>query len=131
MVTHSGPDTFLERMQFRFWYFFFQVNNHDQLFQKIGNVIYDCENIEPKWIRRTNGDDGISDYLCLSPRGNEVYPISYLWLTSDPAQKVWTAVLAGLVIWFATWRVEQIIPDEPQRIQVEYVSQTIQDVTLE
>lgn len=119
LATHVGPDTNLDRLTFRFWYFFFRVKDHEQLYQKIRNIIYDCENIEPKWIKRTKGDNGISDHISLSPRGNEVYAFSYLWLTSGPAQKVWTAILAGLVVAFATWRIEQIIPTEPQKVQIE------------
>jgi hypothetical protein len=112
-----GPTPFLRNWRYKFWYFFFRVKNHEQLYQKIGNVIYDCEHIEPSWIRRTKGD-----HLCLSPKGNEVYAISYLWLTSNPSRAIWTGVLIGLLIWFATWRIERIMPSTPQKIQVEYVN---------
>ncbi len=117
-----GKTPFIRNLKYRFWYFFFRVKSHDQLYQKIKNVIYDCEHIEPAWVRRTTGNNGISDHLCLSPRGNEVYAVSYLWLTSGPAQKIWIGVLVGLLIWFATWRIERITPSEPQKIQVEYVN---------
>lgn len=117
MKTHIGIETSWEKLRYKFWYWYFKVENHDQLFQKIHNVLYDMEHIEPAWIRRTKGDDGISDQVALSPRGNEIYAFSHLWLTSEPALKVWTAVLAGLLIWFATERVGNITSHDPIRIE--------------
>jgi len=129
--THRGKTTFFENSRYRFSYFLFRVRDHAELYQKIRNVIYDCEHVDPVLIRRTKGDNGISDHLCLSPRGNEVYAISYFWLTSVPAQKVWTAILAGLVIWFTTWRVEQIIPTQPQKVQIELSQPTTLDTVTD
>lgn len=118
MKTHTGPDTFLERLRYAFWYRYFKVKNHDQLFQKIHNILYDMEHIQPAWVKRTKGDDGISDYVALAPRGNEVYAFSHLWLTCDPAQKIWTAALAGMVIFFATERISDIPQQQSVEVQV-------------
>ncbi len=123
MRTHAGPDTFFQKLKFRWWYFFFRVSNHDQLYQKIRNVVHQCERIN--WIERTKGDDKISDYIALSWRGEEVYPISHLIFGVYYARTIWTGVMVGLLVWFTIVQVEKIIPREPQRVQIEIIQPQI------
>ena len=62
------------------------------------------------------------DTLRLSARGREVYGWSYIIFGNDYAKTIWTAIIAGLVIWYASWRLEAIFPDAPQKIQIEYIN---------
>lgn len=77
IYTHKGKDTFCERLRFRFWYCFFRVENHEQLFQKVRNIIQHCETPYIDWIKRTKGDN-ISDCIALTPRGEDNYAITSL-----------------------------------------------------
>ncbi len=123
--THIGDDSKFDRIKFRFWYWFFRVKTHDQLSQKIRNVIYDCENIEPKLIRRTNGDDGISDHLCLSPRGMEVYAISHLIgkvLGNSWIKTIGTAIIVAYLVNHFIDKVNEV---RPQTIQINGQETTI------
>ncbi len=78
MRTHIGPDNLMTKTRARLSYFFFGVNNHDDLFTKIRNIINECEDISVNWITRAKHKDSISDYLNLTTRGREIYPLSHL-----------------------------------------------------
>ncbi len=57
----------------------------------------------------------------VSPSGLEKYSVSYLIFGHDYARKIWTAVIAGLVIWYLTDRVKDIVPPT---IEVKYILPT-------
>lgn len=76
--THGGADTVLDRIKFRLAYWFFGVKNHSKLYNKISNVVAHCESSEVNWIKSSKGNDAVSKYIALSPKGEENYALSSL-----------------------------------------------------
>ncbi len=68
-----------------------------------------------------------SNHVFVTTVGLEIYSLSYLVFGHEYARKIWTAILAGLVVWYIGWRVERIVPNqplqlEPLQIRLEYPS---------
>ena len=67
-----------------------------------------------------------SNHIFVTTTGLEVYSISYLVFGHEYARKIWTAIMASLVVWYIGWKVENIVPKqplqiEPVKVQVEYI----------
>lgn len=97
---------------FRKWLIFKFLNSKDNLvYQKseLRNVISECD--EKYYIKYTNNETEIM----LSTLGMDIYSVSYLIFGHDYAKKIWTGILVGLVVWWTSYRIENI---EPQIIYV-------------
>lgn len=97
------------------------------------NLIDECSDPADgiNYLVRERATRNQTDYhLRLSARGRDVYPLSYLFFRTEYSRKIWTAVIAGLVIWYASWRIEHAFPDTPQKIQVEVTQTTKESVVI-
>lgn len=75
--TSLDKESLFGRMRFRLSCFFFGVKTADDLFTKVKNLLYDCENVG--WIvREKNTIHGISDFLNSTTRGREIYWYDHL-----------------------------------------------------
>jgi hypothetical protein len=96
--TSQMRDSLWDKLWFKFWYWFFEVHNHNQLYQKIQNIIFALESTEVHWIRREKKSTGeISDHLALSPEGEEVYEVTSLIFSTDFMKKIWTGIIVAVV----------------------------------
>lgn len=78
IVTHKTKDTFWTNARAHIAYFFWRVNNHEELYRTISNTILDCEDKDVNWVTRAYDKNAISYYLNLTARGREIYPYSHL-----------------------------------------------------
>ncbi len=86
--------------------------------RELNKILEECS--ECGWINCRDGN-----HIFVTTTGLEIYSVSYLLFGHEYARKIWTAILAGLVIWYVGWKVERVLPEqplqvEPIKIQIEY-----------
>lgn len=79
---------------------------------EIRNIISECQQVG---FIKENSDE---QHIKVDTRGAEIYSWTYLVWGHDYARKIWTAVIAGLVVLFI---INQISDIEPQKVQVEVI----------
>lgn len=78
---------------------------------ELKNLISEC--VQQKLINMPSGNN-----IELSPVGLEQYSVTYLIFGHDYAKKIWTGIIVGLVVWYATDRIQDTIP---QTLKIEYI----------
>jgi hypothetical protein len=87
----------------------FDATNHDDLYTEVRNIIQECEDEDIHWIKRRTEDWDV--HLNLTPKGREVYSISYLVFNKFFGN----AYVKGMILAFLTLLITGYVTTKLQR----------------
>jgi hypothetical protein len=89
--------------------------NTSKRVKELEKVVEECSGQGTRWIDKEG-----SNKITLSPKGMEIYSVSYLIFGNDYARKIWIGIVVALVVWFVTDRVKSVVFP---KIEIRYINQ--------